>query len=428
MALRIGVLEAMAVFAAVLLVVLTLRAAVVVWVARRKRVERILVLGGGALADQLVEAIESRPERRQLVLGIVDDRGGVRSPHVRLGALLDLDRIVEHVRPDRVIVALASRRGCMPFKTLLGLRMRGIAVEDGVDCYERIAGKVPIEALTPTSLIFSKDSRSCRMDPAMARILSLPFAVVGVILLAPLLAVIALAIRLDSPGPVFFVQPRVGRGGRPFRLIKFRTMRPAIGATSEWVRDNDGRLTRVGRWLRRFRLDELPQFFNVAIGDMNVVGPRPHPVSNLSMLVLVARNTPECGEPIPFYALRSLVRPGLTGWAQVRYRYANDLEEEIEKMRYDLYYIKHRSLWLDLRILLETVKIVIRGRESAGRGEPAGEPAGAEAPSHATLRRADATDPRVAPPLPIGAISMATPAPIGALPMARPDGQRAART
>jgi lipopolysaccharide/colanic/teichoic acid biosynthesis glycosyltransferase len=167
--------------------------------------------------------------------------------------------------------------------------------------------------------------------------------------------------------------------------------------------------------LRRFRLDELPQFVNVAMGDMNLVGPRPHPVTNLPLLVLVARNTPECGEQIPFYALRSLVRPGLTGWAQVRYQYANDLEEEIEKMRYDLYYIKHRSLWLDLRIVMETLKIVIRGRESEGGVEPAVKPSGAARSGLVPLRRADATDPLVAPPLPMGAI-----------PIARADG-RAAR-
>jgi len=141
-------------------------------------------------------------------------------------------------------------------------------------------------------------------------------------------------------------------------------MHPAPGKTSEWVRDNGERITRVGRWLRKFRLDELPQFVNILRGDMNLVGPRPHPASNFELLVLVSRNAPEHGEAIPYYSLRSLVRPGVTGWAQVRYRYANDLEEEIEKMRYDLYYIKHQSLWLDLRILFDTAKIVLAGSRS----------------------------------------------------------------
>jgi lipopolysaccharide/colanic/teichoic acid biosynthesis glycosyltransferase len=396
---------------------LALRATTLGWVTRRKRAERVLVVGGGALARQVVEAIESTPEGRQRLVGLVEE-----------GALRDLERIVEEMHPERVVVALASRRGHMPFKALLGLRVRGIAVEDGADYLERLTGKVPIEALTPTNLIFSKDPRSHRMEMATARMLSVPLAVVALALLAPLFALIALAITLDSPGSVFFVQPRVGRGGRPFRLIKFRTMRPATGATSEWVRDNRGRLTRVGRWLRRFRLDELPQFLNVAMGDMNLVGPRPHPVSNLSMLVLAARNTPECGEQIPFYALRSLVRPGLTGWAQVRYQYANDLDEEIEKLRYDLYYIKHRSFWLDLRIVLETVRIALLGRESDGYGRRAGESAGTAPTSRSPLRRPADADALEATPLAAdGALAVAPPVPIAAIPMAGPSGQRAVR-
>jgi lipopolysaccharide/colanic/teichoic acid biosynthesis glycosyltransferase len=153
---------------------------------------------------------------------------------------------------------------------------------------------------------------------------------------------------------VFFVQERVGLRGKRFRLIKFRTMYPANGKTSEWVRDNHDRITRVGKWLRRFRLDELPQFVNILRGDMGLVGPRPHPVSNFELFLA----------KIPYYSLRTAVRPGLTGWAQVRYGYANNLEEETEKMQYDLYYIKHMSLWLDLRVVLETAKIVLMGHGS----------------------------------------------------------------
>jgi exopolysaccharide biosynthesis polyprenyl glycosylphosphotransferase len=330
---------------------------------RRQPAERVLVVGGGTLALQVVEAIEAQPDGRSRVVGRVDE-----------STLRDLHRTVDRVRPDRVIVALSSRRGHMPFKALMDLRMRGIVIEEAVDAFERLTGKVPIEALTPACFIFTRDTRWACLHQSLSWAVSLVAAAIGLILLAPLMAAIVVAIKLDSPGPVFFIQPRVGRGGRKFSLIKFRTMRPATGATSEWARDNDARLTRVGRWLRRFRLDELPQFANVVLGDMNLVGPRPHPVSNLLLLALVARNTPECGEQIPFYALRSLVRPGLTGWAQVRYRYANDLEEEIEKMRYDLYYIKHRSLWLDLRIVAETVKVVVCGREGATPPRPAVRP------------------------------------------------------
>ena len=176
-------------------------------------------------------------------------------------------------------------------------------------------------------------------------------AVVGLLALGVVIGLVALAIKADSRGPVFFVQERVGLHNVPFRLIKFRTMRPDDSDTSEWVADNGHRITRVGKVLRKFRLDELPQFLNVLRGDMNLVGPRPHPVSNFNLFM----------EQIPFYSLRSAVRPGVTGWAQVRYGYANNLKEETEKMRYDLYYVKHLSLWLDLRVLFDTIKVVLFG-------------------------------------------------------------------
>ena len=199
---------------------------------------------------------------------------------------------------------------------------------------------------------------------ACKRLLDAAIAGTMLIALFPLMVIVAILIKLDSPGPVFFVQERIGMGCRRFKLIKFRTMQPVQRPVSEWEKDNGDRITRVGKWLRKFRLDELPQLVNVLRGDMNLVGPRPHPASNFELLVLVSRNAPECGLSIPYYFLRSSVRPGITGWAQVRYRYANDLEEEIEKLCYDLYYIKHQSLWLDLRILFDTVKIVLAGSRS----------------------------------------------------------------
>ena len=348
---------------------------------RRRRREGVIVIGGGLLAHQVVSAIEARPDVRLHVIGIVDESPApLRGRY--LGTVEQLRGIVEQTRPDRVIVALGSRRGRMPLRTLLDLRVRGTVIEDGAEVYERLTGKIAIEALTPTSVIFCKDFRPRRWDLALARRISQPLVAAALILLAPLLALVALLIKLDSPGPVFFVQERVGRGGKRFRLIKFRTMRPERRVSSEWARDNGDRLTRVGRWLRRYRLDELPQLVNILKGDMNLVGPRPHPVSNLPLFVLVMRNAPSCGEPIPYYALRWMVRPGITGWAQVRYQYANDLEEEVEKMRHDLYYIKHMSLWLDLRILFETVKTVVWGQESEDEivPRPAPEPARGRAP------------------------------------------------
>jgi len=396
-----------------LVLLLAVRAGAYGLMEARRRSHRVLMIGGGPLAQELIAEIHGRPDLRQRVVGVVDDRSGPPLAGCpRLGSLKDVLRIVDQVRPHRVIVTLASRRGSMPSKALLQLRVHGIEVEEGVEVYERLTGKIAIEALTPSSLIFSQHFRARRLDLALARVLSLPLVAVALVLLSPLLALIALAIKLDSSGPVLFVQERVGRGGRLFKLIKFRTMRPARGATSEWVRDNHDRLTRVGRRLRQFRLDELPQLLNIVRGDMSLIGPRPHPVSNVPLFEVVMRNTPDCGETIPYYALRSMVRPGLSGWAQVRYQYANDLEEEIEKMRYDLYYIKHMSVWLDLRILFRTLKIVLRGRESAHPATPLGQRTEAPAARAAGLRLAgDGTRPASAAAFEAAPAAMPMPAP-----------------
>ena len=319
-------------------------------------VERVLILGTGGLTRQLLSEIESRQPCRYTVVGVADDvdsTGCLPSRYPLRGPLRHFDKILEEVRPDRVIVALAERRGRLPVGQLLDSRMRGIPVEDAVDAYERLTGKLAIEALTPSALIFSPDFRESRVRLVLRQAVSLLVAVLGLIVLAPLFGLIALAIRLDSRGPVLFVQDRVGLYGRRFRLLKFRTMRSASVHPSEWARDNGDRITRVGKWLRKIRLDELPQFVNVLRGEMNLVGPRPHPTTNVELF----------RDNIPYYWLRLRVRPGITGWAQVRYGYANDLQEETEKMRYDLFYIKHASLWLDLRILFATTKIVLFGRE-----------------------------------------------------------------
>ena len=330
--------------------------------------QRVLIIGTGPLARQAMDAIACEGCGRYVIAGVVDDELDAEEsfvpPDERLGPLSGLDRIIETARPDRIVVALEERRRRLPVRPLLDARLTGVLVEDAAAFYERVTGKIAIEALTPSSLIFSHDYRAPWVALAVSRALSVAAAAVGLAMLLPVFGVIALCILRDSPGPVFFVQERLGRGGRRFLLVKFRTMLVAETPHSEWALDNADRVTSVGRWLRRFRLDELPQFWNVLRGDMDLVGPRPHPVSNFSLFVTVLRNSPECGEQIPYYSLRSMARPGITGWAQVRYRYANNLEEEIEKMRYDLFYVKHRSLWLDLRILADTVKTVLAGREA----------------------------------------------------------------
>jgi exopolysaccharide biosynthesis polyprenyl glycosylphosphotransferase len=321
----------------------------------QSRKERVLILGSGPMAVKLIEEIEAARPMKYDVAGIVDDQvPAADSPLARfwLGRCEELPRIVKDVTPACIVLAAADRRSRLPLQSLLESRVRGVLVEDSLEFYERLTGKIAIEALRPSVLIMSKGFKNHGPAETTARVGSMIVAVIGLIVCAPILALIALLVKLDSRGPVFFYQSRAGRDGQPFGLIKFRTMHPTDAAPSEWVMDNIHRITRVGRWLRRFRLDELPQLLNVLRGEMNLIGPRPHPVSNHSVFM----------EQIAYYGLRSSVRPGVTGWAQVRYGYANNLEEETEKMRFDLFYIKNRSLWLDTRIMFETVAIMLFGQ------------------------------------------------------------------
>ncbi|MFI5007074.1 MAG: exopolysaccharide biosynthesis polyprenyl glycosylphosphotransferase [Solirubrobacterales bacterium] len=357
--------QALAAVAAVSLALVLLRHAAARLGVTRLGGERVLVLGSGRLAHTLIAGLEACGPSRFKVVGVLADEGEMPPDSCRLlGRLEELEEVVESVRPERIVVALTARRGRMPVRSLLEVRVQGIAVEDGHALYERLTGKLAIEELVPSGLIFSPDCRANRRSRALGRALSLIAAMLALALLAPLLGLIALLVILDSGRPAFFLHERLGLGGRRFNLVKFRTMRRASRARSEWERDNLERITRVGRWLRRFRLDELPQFWNVLKGDMNLIGPRPHPVTNLRLF----------DERVPYYRLRLAVRPGITGWAQVRYGYANNLEQEIEKMRYDLYYIKHQSARLDLAILFETAQFMLSARESASPRRFAPEP------------------------------------------------------
>lgn len=333
---------------------------------------RILIIGKTPLAERVVRELHSRPALG-VVVGVIDDQISTTpdsDESVRVGALAHLDRVIDKLSPNHIVVALTERRNRTPLlqALLTSAFARGITIENGADCYERLTGKLALESWTPMSVIFSGKLRPSPVHQVVARAVSLSVAAVALVALLPLFLIIALAIKLDSRGPVLFVQERVGALGRPFKLLKFRSMRDGHARRSEWEQDNRDQVTRVGRWLRAFRLDELPQLLNIIRGEMNLVGPRPHPTSNLELLTLVARNLNELtGAAISCYALRTSVLPGITGWAQVRYRYANNLEEEIEKLRYDLYYIKHMSAWLDLLILFETVKVICGYNQNVSR-------------------------------------------------------------
>ncbi|HEU5322101.1 MAG TPA: sugar transferase [Methylomirabilota bacterium] len=335
-----------------LVALLAVRGTVYVLARRPAFSERVVLLGGGALAAELAAHIHARPDLAARLVGVLAP-SGAEGPGPRLGAYGDLQDVVRRYRPDRIIVALPDRRGHLPVADLLACRVRGIHIEEGTRAYERFMRRLAVETLAPSALVFGDGFRVTRIRLAVKRLLSVAVALAGLWVAAPLMAAIALAIKLESRGPVFFVQERVGLHGRPFRLVKFRTMREAVpAADGVWERDNASRVTRLGAVLRKYRLDELPQFINILRGDMSLVGPRPEMAGNIATFSAV----------IPFYNLRHEVRPGLTGWAQVKAGYSMSTEEVTRKLCYDLYYIKHLSLAFDLQILLDTVKFVLSGK------------------------------------------------------------------
>jgi sugar transferase (PEP-CTERM system associated) len=335
-----------------LVTVLVLRASVYALAKRAPFSERVVIMGGGRLAAELVEQIATRPDLAMRVVGVLaPDHETSAVP--RLGAYGDVSDVVLRQRPDRIIVAMPDRRGNLPVSALLACRFRGIHVEEGTPAFERFTHRLAVESLTPSALVFGDGFHVSRAQIAAKRVMSVAIALTALLFSAPFMALIALAIKLESRGPVFFIQERVGVRGRSFRLIKFRTMRPLEkDADGVWQRDNASRVTRLGAVLRRYRLDELPQCLNILRGDMSLVGPRPEMLSNVATFSAV----------IPFYNLRHEVRPGLTGWAQVRAGYSMSSEEVTRKLCYDLYYIKHLSLRFDLRILFDTVKFVLSGK------------------------------------------------------------------
>jgi sugar transferase (PEP-CTERM system associated) len=314
--------------------------------------ERVLILGTGLRARSLAQQIWRQHEFAYRVVGFVDEVPTAlpSDDPLVIGSRTDLNRIVHQERIDRIVVSLSDRRGSLPVEDLLQAKLSGVRVEDAATMYERITGKILIDEIKPSWLIFSDGFRVSRITRATKRAFDVVVACVGLVLAAPLMALTAVAIRLDSRGPILYCQERVGKDGRPFTLCKFRSMRTdAEQGTPVWAKDKDDRVTRVGRFIRMTRLDELPQLWNVLRGDMSCVGPRPERPFFVQQLAA----------DIPFYNTRHVVRPGVTGWAQVKYRYGSSVEDAAEKLRYDLYYIKHQSFIFDITILLDTVKVVL---------------------------------------------------------------------
>ena len=318
--------------------------------------ERVVVVGTGRAAQLVARQIGGQHDFAYRLVGFVDDDEGVElvRHHEVLGKAADLRAIIAEHQVDRIIVGLSDRRGRLPIQELLQAKLSGVRVEDATTTYERLTGKILLDDLKPSWLIFSDGFRASRLTRVLKRMLDLSLSMIGFLLAAPLMAITALAIRLDSPGPVLYSQERVGENGRVFTVYKFRSMRNDAerGGQAIWARDKDDRITRVGRVIRASRLDELPQLWNVMRGDMSFVGPRPERPFFVEQLA----------REIPFYVERHSVKPGVTGWAQVKYQYGSSIEDAMEKLRYDLYYVKHMSVIFDLTIVLDTVKVVLFGK------------------------------------------------------------------
>jgi sugar transferase (PEP-CTERM system associated) len=312
--------------------------------------ERVYVLGTGDRAQRLVSGL-ARPGLGIEVVGWTGNIAGELSREVVGSHLVGL---AQANGVHRVIVAMPNRRGTLPVEELLALRLAGVKIEEATSWLEKISGRIEVEQLYPSWFIFAEGFRFSTVNRILRRILNFTAALIGLVISLPLLPFIALAVKLGSRGPVLYRQQRVGRGGTTFYCYKFRTMRQDAEADTgaTWATDDDPRITKVGKFLRTTRLDEIPQLWCVLKGDMHFVGPRPERPEFVEWL----------SREIPYYGMRHVVRPGITGWAQVQYKYGNTLEDAREKLQYDLFYIKNASVGLDLLIVFQTIKIVLLGR------------------------------------------------------------------
>ena len=320
--------------------------------------ERILIVGSGSLAVEVAREMLDRPDAGYRIAGFVGTDAqllgqSLINPRV-IGLTSELDAVVRRENIDRIVVAMGERRGQLPTNELLQLSLTGkVNIEEGASFYERVTGRVSLNMIRPSWLIFSSRGRQARISGIARNIVHRIVAMVGGAVSLPIALVTATLIKLDSPGPIFYKQERVGKNGQPFTLMKFRSMRTdAEKAGPVWASKDDDRTTRVGKIIRKLRIDEIPQFWNIFRGEMDFVGPRPERPHFVSQLA----------EEIPYYEQRHLIAPGLTGWAQIKYPYGASIEDARQKLQYDLYYIKNQSLMLDAIILFETIKIILFGR------------------------------------------------------------------
>lgn len=320
--------------------------------------ERILIVGSGEFAIEIARETLGRPDAGFRVVGFVDNDPALVgksliNPKV-IGLTSELRSLVESEKIDRIVVAIGDRRGQFPTDELLRLSLSGdVSIEESASFYERLTGRVLLDLIRPSWLIFSSRGRRARLNEVTCAVMHRTVALIGAILSFPIAILTAILIKIESRGPVFYQQERVGKNGRVFTLMKFRSMR--VDAEKDgpvWAKTADARMTRVGSIIRKIRVDEIPQFWNILRGDMNFVGPRPERPHFIAQLA----------REIPFYEQRHLIAPGLTGWAQIKYPYGASIEDAKRKLEYELYYIKNQSLTLDATIMFETIKTILLGR------------------------------------------------------------------
>jgi len=320
--------------------------------------ERILIVGSGPFAVEIARETLGRPDAGFRVVGFVDNDPALVgksliNPKV-IGLTSELGSLVRSEHIDRIVVAIGDRRGQFPTEELLRLSLSGdVSIEESASFYERLTGRVLLDLIRPSWLIFSSRGRRARLNEMIGTVMHRTIALFGAIFSLPIAIITAILIKTESRGPIFYRQERVGKNGRTFSLMKFRSMR--VDAEKDgpvWAKTEDERMTRVGRIIRKIRVDEIPQFWNILRGDMNFVGPRPERPHFIAQLA----------EEIPFYEQRHLVAPGLTGWAQIKYPYGASIEDAKQKLEYDLYYLKNQSITLDATIMFETIKTILLGR------------------------------------------------------------------
>jgi len=319
---------------------------------KRMFVQNILVLGTGSFASNIAKEIEGTHDSAHKIINFIGDTEVSFNPHhVPVSKKIpDMASYCHEHGIDQIILALDDRRKKTPTKELLACKLDGISVKQGVDFYETVTGKFPVERIDPSAIFFSDGFTQGRWTTVFKRVLDICLSILGIIISLPISIISAVIIKLESPGPVFYLQERVGKRGQTFNVIKFRSMgQDAEKNGAVWAMQNDTRVTRFGGLIRKIRIDEIPQLFNVLTGEMSFVGPRPE------RPVFVA----ELSEKIPFYAIRHNVKPGITGWAQVCYPYGASVEDALRKLEYDLYYMKNISIFMDLMIIFKTIKTVL---------------------------------------------------------------------